>query len=258
MRSIFALLLATVLAWSPALAQKPQETEQTSPPPVAAATEDAPSAGVVALELPPDQIVSSDEGFVTVTAKTKGKQVRWLIVSLTGGDKVKYLPIDLTNSVVVSVPKTQGAVIAVFAVANVDGELTDFARTTITVKGASPNPGPPPTPDPTPQPPQPVVQGPLHITFIVDVTKTTPALAQLINSKPLRDSITRNGAWFRVYPSDHQSLGPKRIDVIYRKVNAPAMMLIQDNKGNVLDASPVPATQQDILNKIASAAGGGR
>lgn len=264
MRYLFAAILAAMIAIAPVAAQAPQ-TPLVQAPPVASAKAQAPQASDSALELPADQTVDPSEGFVTITAKTKGTQVRWLVVSLTGDAKVKYLPIDLTNSVVVSVPPAPGTVIAVFAVANVDGKLTDFARTTVTVAGTpkpSPPtptpPGPTPTPPgPTPTPPGPApVAGPLHVTFVVDLNKTNTATAQLLNSATLREAITKGGAYFRLYDAGNPVVARKKIDAVYRRVNAAAMMLVQDKDGKVLSAEPVATSEQAILEAIERAAGG--
>lgn len=259
MRFLLAAVLAAFIGAASVTAQVPVVPAQ---PPAAVAKQPAAAAAESALELPADQTVEADEGFVTITAKTKAKQVRWLVVAMAGNGKVKYLPVDLTNSVVVSIPSAPGTVIAVFAVANVDGQLTDFARTTITVKGGPVTPPGPPNP-PGPNPPGPVtppapVTGALHVTFVVDLGKTTPATAQILNSASLREKITKGGAYFRLYDAGSPVVSRKRIDAVYKRVGSPAMLLVQDDSGRVLAAEAVPATEQAILESIERAAAGGK
>ena len=74
--------------------------------------------------------------------KSKG-QVKWFVV---GNAKVKYVANDAANNLIVSVP--QSGSVNVFAIALIEGKLTDFARTDITVKGVKPDPVKPDPNDP--------------------------------------------------------------------------------------------------------------
>jgi len=72
--------------------------------------------------------VKASDGFVIIDAKCNGT-VKWLLVSDT---KVKYVEYSNQNSVIVSVP-TKGDV-SVFAIGQVDGKMTDFAVTKISLE----------------------------------------------------------------------------------------------------------------------------
>ena len=193
------------------------------------------------LEIPADMTVKNDEGFITLQAKTKG-DVKWLVISAT---KIKYVTIPQDNSIIISIP-VNGGTITVFAISLVDGKMTEFARTnvSIVVNGQNNNP---PKPGPA--------AGPLHITFIVDLNSTTPALAQILNSQSLRTYITSKGSYFRMYDSNSPILQQKKLDGVAKKVGGPAIMVIQRNDGYVLDARPVPSTEAEIINLINSVGG---
>ena len=133
---------------------------------------------VEGLEIPPDTEVSPDEGFVALQATAKGS-VKWLVISQS---KVKFLTNDAANTIIISVP--QNGSINVFAVALVENKLTDFAKTTITVKGNNVDPKPNPNIDPKPDPKPSNL--PLHVTFVFDVNENTPDIAALLNSQDLR------------------------------------------------------------------------
>ena len=83
---------------------------------------------VKGLELTPPMTVKASDGFVIIDAKCNGT-VKWLLVSDT---KVKYVEYSNQNSVIVSVP-TKGDV-SVFAIGQVDGKMTDFAVTKISLE----------------------------------------------------------------------------------------------------------------------------
>jgi len=197
------------------------------------------------LELPANQTVSSDEGFLNIKAKTSG-QIKWLVVSAV---KVKYISIPQTNSIVISVPP-QGGTITVFAVALVDGKLTDFARTNVIVN--SQNGTTPPSP---PNPP-PVGSGPLHITFLVDLNNMTPGLAQILNSQTLRQNISTSGNFFRLYDLKSPIITTKKLDSIVNKVGGNAIIVIQRNDGYVLNAQKVPQTETQVMQLISKYSGG--
>lgn len=204
------------------------------------------ATNVPGLELPPDQSIGFDEGFISIQAKSKG-EVKWLI---TSGVKVKYFIIPQANTVIVSVPPT-GGVINVFAVALVDGKLTDFARTTITVGNPSPGPNPGPGPNPNPNPnPGPVVNQKLHLTFLVDMSNVTPDMAKLLNSETMRKGINQRGHWFRLYDLKDPIVVQKKLDQVVQRVGGSAVLVIQSDDGRVLNAVAVPRTEQEVFALI--------
>ncbi len=210
----------------------------------------AANAKVDGLELPADQTVNYDEGFINIQAKCKG-DVKWLIIS---NQKVKYLVGSQTNSIVISVPPLDKSVVNVFAVGLVDGKLTEFARTNITVNGGNPSPNPnPPGPGPGPGPnpnPNPNTGGPLHVTFFVDLNSTTPELAQILNSQTLRTQITSKGNFFRFYDIKSPIVAQKKLDAVLAKVGGSAVLVIQRNDGVILAAQAVPRTEAEIIGVI--------
>lgn len=89
---------------------------------------------VEGLELPSPIMVNPTDGFVTVEAKCKGT-VKWLLIS---DNKVKYLENSKENTVVVGIPSSGD--VNVFAIGLVDGKMTEFAVTKISVQKPKPKP----------------------------------------------------------------------------------------------------------------------
>lgn len=194
------------------------------------------------IELPPDTTVSNDEGFVNIQAKCKGT-VRWLVVA---GVRVKYITNDSNNSIIVSIP-ANGGVITVFAVGLVDGKITEFVRTNITVRGGVSPPNDPVNPPPP--------NGPLHITFVLDLNNTTPELAAILNSQTLRKAIADRGNLMRIYDSKSPVIAQKKLEHL---VTGGPTMIIQKNDGS-LAKSPsfngsvtIPKTEQEVLSILRS------
>lgn len=185
------------------------------------------------LELPGDQTVNFDEGFINLQAKCKG-EVKWLVISAY---KIKYVTVPNSNSIIISVP-TQGGTVSVFAVGLVDGKLTDFARTNINVSNTNPAPQPGP------------VTGPIHVTFLVDLNTTTPELAQILNSQTLRTAITTKGNFLRVYDINSPIIVQKKLDQIVKSVGGSAILVIQRNDGLVIEAVKIPKTEAEIMEII--------
>ncbi len=215
----------------------PISAQDGKAPPVEAA-----ASKVDGLELPPDQNVGLDEGFVNIQAKCKG-EVKWLVISAS---KIKYITLP-QNTIIVSVPPQAGLSINVFAVGVVDGKLTEFARTTITTTGSGPGPGPGPGPTP--------VTGPLHVTFVVDLNNVTPELAVVLNSQTLRQSITSKGNFFRLYDLKSPVVAQKKLDSVVQRVGGSAVMVIQRNDGHVLVAQAIPRTEAEVITVINQAGG---
>lgn len=209
------------------------------------------------IELPPDQTVPNDEGFVSIQAKCNGR-VKWLVVSNTGNKPVKYITNEAANSIIISVPP-QGGVISVFAVGLVDGKLTEFVRTNVNVQ-PGPGPGPinPPDPpvNPPVNPPQPPPQGSLHFTFLVDFNNSTPDLARVLNSENVRKAITAKGGVPRLYDLKAPVVAEKKLDQIVQKVGGSAVLVVQDSAGRVVLAQAIPATEQEAVALVNKAFGG--
>jgi hypothetical protein len=234
MKRLWAVALVLLLAAYTALAE-----DGFVPPPQAS------SPKVEGLELSPaDPKVASDEGFLTITATTKGK-VQFLVL---GTSKVKAAVSG--NTVVVSIPPAGGQ-IAVFAVAVIDGQMTEFARTMITV--GTPDPAPEPKPDPKPDPtPVPKVNGRLHVTLVSDPQKPTADVQRLVGSKTLRDALAKSGHIWRDLDVSDPQLKTKRLDGFVRDQGAPCLLL-QTDDGKLWPegkAIPVPTSEQALLDLV--------
>jgi len=199
---------------------------------------------VEGLEIPPDMEVNPDEGFVALQANAKGT-VKWLVISQA---KVKFLTNDTANTIIISVP--QSGQINVFAVALVDNKITDFAKTSIVVKGSKPEPNVDPNPKPNPNVDPKPTGLPLHVTFVFDVNENTPDIASVLNSQELRKYVTDNKSFFRVYDLNSDVVKNKKLDTIIPKVGTNNMMVVQESDGNLLYASPIPKTDKEALEVL--------
>lgn len=235
MRSILGAILLLLLSFS---------SYAIDPPAIPQSPASLISNKVVGLELPEPITVDSNEGFLLIEAKAKG-QVKWFVIC---SNKVKYVTNDASNSLIVSVP--QSGSINIFAIALVDNKLTDFARTDVTVKSVKPDPVNPTPVDPEVVPEK-VSEG-LHITFLLDYNESSPDLASVLNSKDIRDEITKTKSFFKVYDVNSPIVKDKKMDVLLKKTGN-TLLVIQKNDGTVLYYSAIPKTDKEviaILNKI--------
>lgn len=227
---VLSILMAptTILAQAPSPNPNPNETSAELPNKVSG------------LELPADQTINYDEGFVNIQAQCKG-EVKWLVVSSL---KVKFVQVP-NNALIISVPP-QSTTITIFAVGLVDGKQTEFARTNIQVGGA-PNPmGANPNISGT----NPGVKaGPFHVTFVVDMNQATPEIAQMLNSPTLRQGITAKGNFFRIYDIKSPIIKQKKIDLAIANLGSNCIV-IQNNEGTVVTAQPLPKNEQEIFQIV--------
>jgi hypothetical protein len=189
------------------------------------------------LELPDEITVDASEGFMLVQAKSKGK-VKWLVVSQS---KVKYVANEESNSLVVAVP--QSGSVNIFAVALVDGKLTEFAKTSISVKNNKPDPVKPIDPD------KPNTKENLHITFLFDFNNSNPDLAAVLNSKTIRDEISKSKSYYKVYDINSPIVKSKKLDTLLEKTGN-SLFIVQSSDGTVLHYSAIPKTEKEVLDTL--------
>jgi hypothetical protein len=206
---------------------------------------------VVGLKLPPSQVTNYDEGFVTVTADCKGI-VRWLVLSTNA--KVKFKVNTATpNEIDVAIPPYE-SIITLFAIGLVDGKLTEYARTDITVKGGIQPPVPPDPRPPDPKPPV-AVAFPLHLTIIEDPSKRTPEIVQVIEDKDLRTKLKGKNILTRVYSVRDPKLTEYGFDKLLKDKSLPYMVL-QDNDGQLLLPQQLSRTSAELLKILGPYVGG--
>ena len=249
MRKLFlGLVFATLLPCMAQAQPKPQ------PEPGAALTY---SNKIEGLTLPPDAVVNFDESFVRIVADCKGK-VRWLV--LGSSDKVKYYINPATpNEVIVGIPPT-GGTISIFCNAVIGDVQTEFAQTTITIKGATPAPPvtPPVNPPGPPGPPAPPadVALPLHVSIIDDPAVRTPEARAVIEDKALRDKLKAKKAIVRVYSiNDTETLRAKGFDRVIGSYKPP-ILIVTDDKGKALILGTLPASSAELEKALAAYTGG--
>lgn len=209
---------------------------------------------VPGLKLPAPATVESTEGFVTITAETESARVEWVVI---GTKPVKFNPIGKT--VIVSTPAD--SVIHIYCVGVVEGELTKHAKTVISVKaGQGPQP-PPVTPPVTPpvSPPTVAPKGSLMVLIVEDPLARAkyPHLTAIINSKELRDALTKAGHQFRVISvRDPEIKEAKLGPYIEEAGGAPALLMI-DREGTVYSPQQVPTTPAGVIEALNRAIKGG-
>jgi hypothetical protein len=199
------------------------------------------------LELPPDQTVRFDEGFVTIQAKCSG-EVKWLVVSSV---KIKYFTLP-SNAIIVSVPP-QGGLVTVFAVGLVKDKLTDFARTSITVSPGPCDPGPFPGPFPGPDP-FPAAKA-MHVTIIADANAVTPALGQILDSQKVKDLIKAKNGIYRLYDVSDPVLKQKGLDRVVAASGGAPIVIVQRSDGSVVGnkGAKIPTTEAEMIQYLTQA-----
>lgn len=207
---------------------------------------------VPGLKLPAPATVESSEGFVTITAETESARVEWVVI---GTRPVKFNPIGKT--VIVSTPAD--AVIHVYCIGVVEGELTKHAKTVISVKaGQGPQP-PPVTPPPVTPPPTVAPKGSMMVLIVEDPLARAkyPHLTAIINSKELRDALAKAGHQFRVISvRDPEIKDAKLGPYIEEAGGAPALLMI-DREGTVYSPQQVPTTPAGVIDALNRAIKGG-
>jgi hypothetical protein len=139
-----------------------------------------------AIELPEPMEVADGRKYVVVTAKA-ATPVQWLVNNST--DKpLTVLRHDATTSLMIF-PNPGDDTIAVIAYTAVGGLPSDPVITFIRVKADKPPPQPDPTPAPTPN----VKSTKLHVTYVVDFAKQTPAIGAVLNNSALRTRLADAG-----------------------------------------------------------------
>jgi hypothetical protein len=132
--------------------------------------------------------VSSSRRFVPIVAKCDN-EVKWL-VSSQASHQVDVLESRETNSIMVFPKPNLDDMIVVLAYTSKEGKPTNAVITFIAVKTDRPPPGPTP---PSPDPPVPGAITKLHVTFLLDYTKQTRAISDIVNSKELRQWLKERG-----------------------------------------------------------------
>jgi hypothetical protein len=200
---------------------------------------------VTNLKLPPSTEVNYDEGFVTVSAVTPGV-VKWLVLST--GTKVKFrVQPSVPNELIVAIPP-YASVITVFAIADVNGTQTDFARTDITVKESN---DPPPNPVPTTD-----AQPPFHLSIVEDPGTRTAGTKTIVADPSFRAKLVAKQIQMRVFsPANTEELTKYKFDAIVKTYGVP-VMIFQDKTGKGYIIQKLPDGQDALLKVLGPFVGG--
>lgn len=214
---------------------------------------DTPSANAIAglIELPLPMEVSSTRRFIPVTAKCDN-EVKWL-VSSQHGHQVDVLESRVTNSIMVFPRPNTDDMIVVLAYTSRDNKPSNAVITFIAVKTDKPPPGPTP---PGPEPPAPGNVAKLHVTFLLDYTKQTRQISEIVNSRELRQWLSERGHQIHEL-SVRENLKDLGLDE-HIKGKSPPLLILQTahdgvvKEGQVLFAGNLLSVQQvkDVITKI--------
>lgn len=206
---------------------------------------------VSGLELPAPMEMSTSRKFVIIAAQCDG-EVKWLISSASG-KPIDVLESKLTNSVMI-LPAT-GVVedtIVVVAYTADQNKPSDAAITHIRVRATGP---PTPQPPPSPAPPPNVKVTLVHVTFLLDYSKQTKAISEIVNSKELRQWLKDNHHKIHELSikDDIDSYG---LTDYLRGKHAPLLLIQSQDEnglkdGTVIDIQPLISEQQvkDVVLK---------
>lgn len=193
-----------------------------------------------AITLPEDREVGSKTRVVSVQAETKDEkaEVQWVVFNLNDENPVEALSSGKTLLVF---PNDQDDVIVVLAYTAVDGKATAPVRTLIKVVTKKP-PGPKPTPkpDPEPTPPQPNTGGAVkHVTFVIDASKQTAAVASVLRDADLRKSLSDAGIKPHLTTTASAAVTEGGLSEGVKTAGGAPAVVLQDADGNILAAAKI-------------------
>lgn len=249
------VILAGLSGW-------PQAGNVGPPPAVAAKTSVTPVSSVQQAVIKLPEKVTGDVGdFVTVTAVTDGKEVRWWSPDSGLALFPAQLLKDSKSTVVVG---KKAGTYRLLAWTSVGGQPSDAAVTTVVI-GLDPPPTPPdpphpPDPDPKPKPPTPVAGLKVLIVYESgDLSKLPTAQLNILYSKVVRDWLDANTAMgsdgktkeWRIYDKDTDLTAEAKHwqDAVKRTVSAPLpWYYLMDGSGTIIVYGPLP---KDVASALA-------
>jgi hypothetical protein len=128
----------------------------------------------------------------------------------------------------------QEDMIVVLAYTAKENKPTSAVITFIAIKADKPPPGPPGPQPPSPDPPVPGNIGKLHVTFLLDYTKQTRAISDIVNSRELRQWLTENGHQIHEL-SIKDNLKELGLDEHVKGKSPPLLILQTAKDGNVAE-----------------------
>jgi hypothetical protein len=224
-------------------ASVPRTDAKTDPKPAPKAPPAMP--GSAGLKLPADLTVDPGELYVTIVAETEGDDVNWIVV---GSVPVKYSPLGKT--LVLSAPP--GAVIHVYAYATVGTKATPPARTIVTVKGGADPVAPAPKQPDTGEPPA----KKFHVTIVEDpaLRANSPWVADIINDKAMRESLTKSGYTFRLLSTKDPEFAKAAVAPYVEAAGGLPCLIVQDDAtGKVYNPQKLPQTTAAFLEAVEKA-----
>lgn len=188
---------------------------------------------VSGLELPAPMQISSTRKYIIITAKC-ASPVRWLI-SAKSGVALEALESKLTNSILIFTTGQPQDTIVALAYSVISGKPTDTAITFVHLTNDTPPPEPGPEPTPTPGPT--ALPSKLHVTFLLDFTKTTRAVSDVINSADLRQWLASRG--HKIHEVSIRDADKYNLDVELNGKTPPLLVLQAQAEGAIKEGTLV-------------------
>jgi hypothetical protein len=98
----------------------------------------------------------------------------------------------------------------------------------------------------------------LHVTVVVDQANQTPAVAALVESPTLLDTLAKAGHQYRVYDQNHPTIAQKGLKPFVTAAGGPPVIILQTDDGSVIPngkATKLPATEAGFLDVLRQVGG---
>jgi hypothetical protein len=186
-----------------------------------------------------------------LTAATNGSNVRW-IVSDPGLQMIPVIVLKDSKTAVL-IGKKAG-VYRVWAYTSQGDMPTEPAVCIVTIAGgAPPAPPAPPTPPTPPTPPAPVTKTNAFVIAIVDHSKITPAIGEVLAT--VGQEINGKGHKWREIEVSNPVVSDRAYTQYIAQAGGAPCILISDFNSKLLKAAPFPSDKASLLKLVADVTG---
>lgn len=193
----------------------------------------------------PARVSGQPGAFLTVAAQTSGKNVAWLVID----PGLNLFPVSLLKdsktAVVTSGVPGKYRLLAVTAAGD---EVSQPAVCEIVIEGTKPAPVPAPTPVPTP--PAPPAAKVSWAIVVLDNSKRTPAVGQLVSSPTLLAALQQRGISYRVLDVNDPLVMQNHYEAAVQAAGGTPALLLYAVDGTRVRAVPLPADVTGMVMAI--------